>query len=47
MNNIYIPIICVYAMLIMVLVEINEPAQIDCVEPIEQTEPCDTLNLAK
>ena len=34
-------------MLVMVLVEINEAAQIDCVEPIEQTEQCDTLNLTK
>ena len=47
MNSMYVPVICVYAMLIMVLVEINEPAQIDCVEPIEQIEQCDTLNLAK
>ncbi len=44
----YVPLICVYAMLVMVLVEINEPVQqIDCVEPIEQIEQCDTLNLAK
>ena len=32
-------------MLVMVLVEINEPAKVDCAEPIEQTEQCDTLNL--
>jgi len=47
MNSMYVPLICVYAMLIMVLVEINEPAQVYCVEPIEQIEQCDTLNLAK
>lgn len=43
MNSMYVPLICVYAMLVMVLIEINEPAQIDCVEPIEQIEQCDTL----
>ena len=44
MSSVYVPLICVYAMLVMVLVEINEPAQqIDCVEPIEQIEQCDTV----
>jgi hypothetical protein len=35
-------------MLVMVLVEINKPVkEVDCVELIEQSEQCDTLNLPK
>lgn len=42
MSNPYIPLLCFWAMLIMVMVELNEPAPIEPTECVETIE-CDTI----